>query len=213
MSSLSEQDEDNQSQTLERKRRRVRRKGESARDEFSDADEQEYDDSEDPSDTSSPSPASDTSIGKEFEVVEVPIRDVRDLGRAAAPTATMNKESSRTDREAAFSGKASKSNDSLETLLADAKRLRAAKGGSDKKGSSIGDTLSNVVSTIVTTDFFVVCALLLWFLVGVFCSYVLKDDTVQIAFNDIFQPIVQPALGILMIGSAAGALMKKGDDN
>eukprot|EP00979_Chaetoceros_neogracilis_P004168 scaffold731_cov224-Chaetoceros_neogracile.AAC.13 len=32
------------------------------------------------------------------------------------------------------------------------------------------------------------------------------DDTVQIAFNGIFEAIVQPALGILMIGSAAGSL-------
>jgi hypothetical protein len=109
------------------------------------------------------------------------------------------------------------SNDSssLESLLADAKRMRAAKGGGiGTNDEGVGDKIINLLSSVVTFDFFVVCGLLLWFLAGVFCSYVIKDDTVQIAFNGIFQPVVQPALGILMIGSAASAILKgkQGDD-
>lgn len=97
--------------------------------------------------------------------------------------------------------------DSLEALLADAKRMREkeAAQSTNTDEPSIPKAIKSVISAIVTADFFVVCALLLWFLAGIFCSYVLKDDTVQIAFNGIFEPVVQPALGILMIGSAAGA--------
>lgn len=131
---------------------------------------------------------------------------------------------------------------SLEALLADAKRMRqkeAELSDGSEEGFSIPSAIRNVISTIVTIDFFVVCALLAWFLAGIFFSYVVKDDTVQIAFNGkifssfwlphqfsffilwaklcnvchllclfcptgIFEPVVQPALGILMIGSAAG---------
>jgi hypothetical protein len=103
----------------------------------------------------------------------------------------------------------------LESLLADAKRMRAERGGSSSSTNSdvsAGDKIINFLSVVVTLDFFVVCGLLLWFLVGVLCSYVLKNDTVQIAFNGIFQPVVQPALGILMIGSAASAILKGKED-
>jgi len=109
----------------------------------------------------------------------------------------------------------SKSNDSnsLEALLADAKKMRKQaeiENGDDNENSiSIPGTIKSVISTIVTIDFFVVCALLAWFLAGIFCSYIIKDDTVQIAFNGIFEPVVQPALGVLMIGSAAGAVFKE----
>ena len=71
------------------------------------------------------------------------------------------------------------------------------------------ETIFDILSTIVTIDFFVVLALLAWFLAGIFCSYVLKDDTVQIAFNMNFQAVTQPALGILMIGSVAGQAFGK----
>ena len=50
----------------------------------------------------------------------------------------------------------------------------------------------NTISTIVTIDFFVFIGLLVWFLAGNFCSYVLKDDTVQIALNMNFERVTQP---------------------
>ena len=76
---------------------------------------------------------------------------------------------------------------SLEALLADAKRMRQEEKSKDEEegglGVSIPGTIRSVISNIVTIDFFVVCALLAWFLAGIFCSYIIKDDTVQIAFN------------------------------
>lgn len=95
--------------------------------------------------------------------------------------------------------------DSLKQLLLDAQEMQSSElsDPSDSKANSI----KNVMSTIVTVDFFVVCGFLLWFLAGIFCSTVLKDDTVQIAFNSNFQALVQPALGVLMIASIASAVM------
>jgi hypothetical protein len=95
--------------------------------------------------------------------------------------------------------------DSMAQLLADAKKMREE---APEEEISAPNAIKSVISTIVTADFFVVCGLLLWFLAGIFCSYIIKDDAVQIAFNNIFEPVVQPALGILMIGSAAGAVFK-----
>ena len=80
----------------------------------------------------------------------------------------------------------SSSDNSLEKLLADAKRMREQESGSSDVGEpeeTLKSKVKNVLSTIVTADFFVVCALLAWFLAGIFCSYIIKDDTVQIAFN------------------------------
>ena len=94
--------------------------------------------------------------------------------------------------------------DSIEQLLADARSMRASSPEKEGEESSVKEKVLEVVATIVTVDFFVVIALLLWFLAGIFCSYILKDDTVQIAFNMNFERVTQPALGILMIGSAAG---------
>jgi len=108
--------------------------------------------------------------------------------------------------------------DSMEQLLADAKRMRASSTDADGKSSSteketpIKDKVFDVISTIVTIDFFVVIGLLVWFLTGIFCSSVLKDDTIQIAFNMNFEKVTQPALGILMIGSIAGSLGNKDEE-
>lgn len=108
--------------------------------------------------------------------------------------------------------------DSLEQLLADARSMRASSTESDGKSvsteeeTSIKDKIFDVISTIVTIDFFLVLGLLAWFLLGIFCSYVLKDDTVQIAFNMNFEKLTQPALGVLMIGSIAGSLGNKDEE-
>mmetsp|Transcript_18631 Transcript_18631/g.26289 ORF Transcript_18631/g.26289 Transcript_18631/m.26289 type:complete len:305 (-) Transcript_18631:166-1080(-) len=114
--------------------------------------------------------------------------------------------------------------DSLSQLLADARQMReqdAASSSSaaskldnsddeeDKGGITVPDSVRNVISTIVTFDFFFVCALLLWFLAGIASRAVFNDDTIQIAFNNNFELIVQPALGVLMIAAAAGAVLKE----
>lgn len=167
-----------------------------------------------------------------LEMVEVKIRNIRDESTRSAMMTSMGKSSEgradnnglldtetvvgRKDGDGPRSMTINRDSTDLESLLADAKRMRAERGGSSSTNSdeSAGDKIINFLSVVVTFDFFIVCGLLLWFLAGVFASYVLKNDTVQIAFNGIFQPVVQPALGILMIGSAASAILKgKGDDD
>jgi len=80
---------------------------------------------------------------------------------------------------------------------------------SDEEGSGVKAMIGDTLSTIVTVDFFVVCGFLLWFLLGIFCSYILKDDTIQIAFNNNFETLVQPALGVLMIAAIGGNFFKE----
>jgi len=105
--------------------------------------------------------------------------------------------------------------DSLEQLLADARSMRASTDRDaqpTEEETPIKDKIFDVISTIVTIDFFVVIGLLAWFLLGIFCSSVLKDDTVQILFNNNFERVTQPALGILMIGSVAGSFGEKDEE-
>ena len=85
--------------------------------------------------------------------------------------------------------------DSIEQLLADARQMRRAKPvdeGRVDSSSSMKNTILDVISNIVTVDFFVVIGLLAWFLAGIFCSSVLHNDAVQIAFNMNFERVTQP---------------------
>lgn len=104
---------------------------------------------------------------------------------------------------------------SLDSLLVDAEKFRSQSSvsspssstpsTSSSSSSAIIPKIKEGVSLIVTADFFLICGFLLWFLLGAGLSIAGVGDGVQIAFNGIFQPIVQPALGVLMIGSLAGA--------
>lgn len=100
----------------------------------------------------------------------------------------------------------------MNALLADARKMRETQSpsASDEEGGAFeARALAiKVLSTIVTADFFVVVALLLWFLVGVFFAKVLGDDSVYLYFAGLFEPVVQPALGILILGAAASAVFK-----
>jgi len=85
--------------------------------------------------------------------------------------------------------------ESIEQLLADARSMRKSSSkdyDAVDEETPLKEKILGVVANIVTVDFFVVIALLLWFLAGIFCSYVLKDDTVQIAFNMNFERVTQP---------------------
>ena len=141
--------------------------------------------------------------------VTIKVQDVRDLAAGLSPSSATESPSS---APAATSSSTAKVDDSLQQLLADARQMKALDEESSSDGSQNAmGTIRNAVSTLVTIDFFVVFALLLWFLAGVFSSYVLQNDAIQIAFNNIFQPVVQPALGILMIAAIADAVFKRED--
>ena len=83
--------------------------------------------------------------------------------------------------------------ESMEQLLADARSMRASSTtNTGVEETPLKNKILEVIATIVTIDFFVVLGLLAWFLVGIFCSYVLKDDAVQIAFNMNFEGVTRP---------------------
>lgn len=148
--------------------------------------------------------------------VEVEVRDIRDVlsGSASSSSSSVDTSSPNSISNVDFSN--DDSDDKMKSLLADAKRFGAAraseKGETDEEENPLGDKIRGVLETIVTADFFVVCGFLLWFLAGIFSSSVLKNDAIQLAFNGIFETLVQPALGILMIASAASAMGKKDDE-
>jgi len=105
----------------------------------------------------------------------------------------------------------------LDQLLADAKKLRGDTESDDEKGAlegvSIPGGIKETISTIVTIDFFFVLGLLAWFLTGIFVRSAFGNDAVQIAFNNNFELIVQPALGVLMIAAAAGSFFNEPEED
>lgn len=109
--------------------------------------------------------------------------------------------------------------DSMSQLLEDARMMteeekESKKGGilSDAEGTGVKSMVGEVLSTIVTADFFLVCGFLLWFLLGIFARSVFNDDTIQIAFNNNFEKFVQPALGVLMIAALGGNFFKEKEE-
>lgn len=75
------------------------------------------------------------------------------------------------------------SDDSFAQLLEDARRMKEDIGDSVDGEESLKVKARNILSTIVTADFFVVFGFLLWFLAGIGFRAVFNDDSVQIAFN------------------------------
>jgi len=166
---------------------------------------------------SPPSPRSDSAV-------QLQVQDVRDLvgggggagatqsssapSHSSAATSPTNTPAVTTSSFSSSSSQAT-TDESLERLLADAREMegKSTSEGGDG-GISVPKVAVKVISTIITADFFLVCFFLLWFLAGVFSSYVLKDDAIQISLNQIFQPVVQPALGVLMIGAVLSGVFK-----
>uniref|UniRef100_A0A7S1FW27 Transmembrane protein n=1 Tax=Corethron hystrix TaxID=216773 RepID=A0A7S1FW27_9STRA len=141
---------------------------------------------------------------EEKQAFEIKMRDVRDVvGSASVTQLSSASSSSPTSSD--------KEGGSFESLLLDAKRMEKKKTSSDEEDAPISDFIFNAVSTIVTADFFLIIGFLIWFVLGAVLSATTGNDTVQLAFNGIFQPVVQPALGVLMIGALVGNLGKNED--
>ncbi|CAM9781332.1 unnamed protein product, partial [Hapterophycus canaliculatus] len=89
-------------------------------------------------------------------------------------------------------------------LGADIERFRRAENRQPATaGESIASGAKNVISTIISIDFFVVIAFMLWFIAGVVSSYGFGETFLLDQFNDKWTPVVQPALGVLMGGTIA----------
>ena len=190
-------------------------------------------DSEESSETSEMEVKTTKRMEQEFDLkprenagVEFQIQDVRDVvagvkqsepsldSPEASPSITSVAASSSIDSMSdtlSSQSVSSSSDDSFERLLEDARRMKAESGESvdgESGEGSIKTKARNILSTIVTVDFFVVFAFLLWFLAGLFSITVFNDDTIQLAFNRNFELLVQPALGVLMLGTVVGNFLK-----
>lgn len=103
-----------------------------------------------------------------------------------------------------------KSTTDLADLGADIEAFRRRE---NKQPAGAGESLisgaKDVISTIITVDFFVVIAFMLWFIAGVVSSYGFSDTFLLDQFNDKWTPVVQPALGVLMGGTIAGGVASK----
>jgi len=73
--------------------------------------------------------------------------------------------------------------------------------------SAFADKAGGVLNKVLVADFFVILAFFGWFVTGVFFKSVLSDASVIDKFTDIWMPVIQPALGLLMAGTlGVGAL-------
>ena len=85
--------------------------------------------------------------------------------------------------------------------------------GNDSPLSGVLNAVKDAVSLILIVDFFVIIFFLGWFILAA----VLKDSNPFFLerFQDLFNPVVQPAIGILMAGSIASGLLgdRKKEEN
>jgi hypothetical protein len=125
--------------------------------------------------------------------VELQVQDIREaVGGVvlSSPSTSSSKSTPMTTSVANIpsmpAASTSANNDSFASLLEDAKRMQAetsTDNDDDEEGGNVKAKVRNVLSTIVTADFFVVCFFLLWFLVGIISRSITDDATIQIAFN------------------------------
>ncbi len=67
--------------------------------------------------------------------------------------------------------------------------------------SALTAKAGSALEKVLVADFFVVLGFLGWFLAGVFAKSALGDRSVLDSFNKVWDPLIQPALGVLMAGT------------
>ncbi|PXF43800.1 hypothetical protein BWQ96_06421 [Gracilariopsis chorda] len=90
-----------------------------------------------------------------------------------------------------------------DTLLQDIQRMRTKRKGAteaEAKKSSISP-LKNAIETILLWDFFLVIALLVWLAVALVPHFASKNDFLLDPWLALWQPFIQPVLGVLMLGT------------
>ncbi|CAN8073858.1 unnamed protein product [Agarophyton chilense] len=102
------------------------------------------------------------------------------------------------------SGRDSMIPDAMEdTLLQDIKSMRAKRmpGSESKPGSDSIYRVKSLIESILLWDFFLVLGLLGWLVVALVPHFVSKDDTLLDPWLALWQPFIQPVLGVLMLGT------------
>jgi hypothetical protein len=70
-------------------------------------------------------------------------------------------------------------------------------------------TLQEAFSYILAADFFVVFGFLLYFVAAVAARSLFQDGSLLDKFSELWTPIIQPALGLLMAGTIVGGTVSK----
>eukprot|EP00177_Eucheuma_denticulatum_P002648 GFKZ01004745.1.p1 GENE.GFKZ01004745.1~~GFKZ01004745.1.p1 ORF type:complete len:234 (-),score=20.02 GFKZ01004745.1:273-875(-) len=90
-------------------------------------------------------------------------------------------------------------------LLEDLQRLRAKRAQETPRASdsSVIGTIKSAVDTLLLVDFFLVLALLGWLAVALVPHFLRKNDVLLDPWLALWQPFIQPVLGVLMMGTIA----------
>lgn len=90
-----------------------------------------------------------------------------------------------------------------EMLLEDLKRIRALEKAKGKKKKSFSplDALKSGVDRLLLFNFFLVLGLLVWLAVALIPHFASKNDVLLDPWLGLWQPFIQPALGVLMLGT------------
>lgn len=91
-----------------------------------------------------------------------------------------------------------------EMVRRDLEALKAAKGSNSSTANtekSGVEKMKDLVSTILLVDFFLVVFLLAWLVVALVPHFVSKNDTLLDPWLILWQPFIQPVLGVLMLGT------------
>ena len=75
-----------------------------------------------------------------------------------------------------------------------------------------GFNFGDLIAKILVADLALVLVFLVWFIAAAVTQQQGNPYLLE-RFQDIFAPVVQPALGVLMIGSIASGIADKGNDN
>lgn len=90
-----------------------------------------------------------------------------------------------------------------EMLLKDLEAMRAKQKTVDKvdKSSALLGGVKTVIDTVLLWDFFLVVGLLLWLAVALVPHFASKNDVLLDPWLGLWQPFIQPVLGVLMLGT------------
>lgn len=86
------------------------------------------------------------------------------------------------------------------------KREGDAQGDGGKVGGSSGEggrSLKAALDAVLIANFFMVVGLLVWLVVALVPHFAAKDDSLLDPWLALWQPFIQPVLGVLMLGTIA----------
>ena len=145
-------------------------------------------------------------IGEFVDDIEEPAKAVSDLGKTSSETDV------RKDLAASLEKQLQEDIKVFQSRNVDSFNLKN-EATVPPQNDGIGFKVKESFSALLVADFFLIIFFLVWFIAAsiskeVFASYFLIEK-----FQDIFQPIIQPALGLLMIGSVSSAFLKDKKEN